>query len=93
MASIAPRPVLIQLAEHDYFVPLMAGFELRRASGESHALDVRQYDADHEMACDDARRDRASFLAETVGPIQGSAHPLESAHARFDRTHDRGPAD
>ena len=67
MASIAPRPVLLQLAEHDYFVPLMAGFELRRASGESHALDVRQYDADHEMASTDARRDRASFLAETIG--------------------------
>ena len=33
MASIAPRPVLLQLAERDYFVPLMAGFELRRASG------------------------------------------------------------
>jgi dienelactone hydrolase len=67
MASIAPRPVLLQLAERDYFVPLMAGFELRRASGESHALDVRQYDADHEMAGSDARRDRIEFLAETVG--------------------------
>ena len=64
MASIAPRPVLLQLAERDYFVPLMAGFELRRASGGSHALDVRQYDADHEMAADDARRDRIAFLVE-----------------------------
>jgi hypothetical protein len=71
----------------------MAGLELRRASGEPHALVVRQYDADHEMASDDARRDRASFLAETVSLTQGSAHPLESAHARFDRTYDRGPAD
>ena len=67
MASIAPRPALLQLAERDYFVPLMAGLELRRASGESHALVVRQYDADHEMAGTDARRDRASFLAETIG--------------------------
>ena len=66
MASIAPRPVLLQLAERDYFVPLMAGFELRRASGESHALDVRQYDADHEMDGDDARRDRVAFLAEVL---------------------------
>ena len=66
MASIAPRPVLLQLAERDYFVPLMAGFELRRASGELHALDVRQYDADHEMSVADARRDRASFLAEVL---------------------------
>lgn len=66
MASIAPRPVLLQLAERDYFVPLMAGFELRRASGESHALDVRQYDADHEMGGDDARRDRVAFLAEVL---------------------------
>jgi dienelactone hydrolase len=64
MASLAPRPVLLQLAERDYFVPLMAGFELRRASGGSHALDVRQYDADHEMAVDEARRDRIAFLAE-----------------------------
>jgi dienelactone hydrolase len=64
MASLAPRPVLLQLAERDYFVPLMAGFELRRASGGSHALDVRQYDADHQMAVDDARRDRIAFLAE-----------------------------
>jgi hypothetical protein len=40
---------------------------LRRASGESHALVVRQYDADHEMVQHDARRDRASFLAETIG--------------------------
>ena len=66
MASIAPRPVLLQLAEHDYFVPLMAGFELRRASGESHALDVRSYDADHEMDVHDARRDRVAFLAEIL---------------------------
>jgi dienelactone hydrolase len=66
MSSIAPRPVLLQLAERDYFVPLMAGFELRRASGGSHALDVRQYDADHEMAVDDARRDRIAFLAERL---------------------------
>ena len=66
MASIAPRPVLLQLAERDYFVPLMAGLELRRASGESHALDVRQYDADHEMDGDDARRDRDAFLAEVL---------------------------
>ena len=63
LASIAPRPVLLQLAERDYFVPLMAGFELRRASGGSHALDVRQYDADHEMAVDGARSDRIDFLA------------------------------
>jgi pimeloyl-ACP methyl ester carboxylesterase len=63
METIAPRPVLLQLAERDYFVPLMAGFEFRRASGDSHALDVRQYDADHEMAVDDARRDRADFLS------------------------------
>jgi pimeloyl-ACP methyl ester carboxylesterase len=68
MASIAPRPVLLQLAECDYFVPLMAGFELRRASGGSHALDVRQYDADHEMRSDDARRDRAAFLADVLSP-------------------------
>lgn len=66
MASIAPRPVLLQLAERDYFVPLMAGFELRRASGGSHALDVRQYDADHEMGIDGARRDRIAFLGERL---------------------------
>ena len=66
MAAIAPRPVLLQLAERDYFVPLMAGFELRRASGSSHALDVRQYDADHELALDDARRDRLEFLAHQL---------------------------
>jgi len=66
MAAIAPRPVLVQLAERDYFVPLMAGFELRRASGGSHALDVRQYDADHELALDDARQDRLEFLAHQL---------------------------
>lgn len=66
MAAIAPRPVLLQLAERDYFVPLMAGFELRRASGDSHALDVRQYDADHQLALDDARRDRLEFLAHQL---------------------------
>ena len=66
MAAIAPRPVLLQLAERDYFVPLMAGFELRRASGGSHALDVRQYDADHELAVDEARRDRLAFLADRL---------------------------
>ena len=66
MAGIAPRPVLLQLAERDYFVPLMAGFELRRASGRSHALDVRQYDADHELAVDDARRDRIEYLGERL---------------------------
>ncbi len=74
MGSIAPRPMLLQLARQDFFVPLMAGFELRRAAAEGPAGDaardavsMRVYDAEHDLDVDDAIGDRAEFLAQHLG--------------------------
>jgi hypothetical protein len=71
MSAIAPRPVLLQMARRDFYIPLMAGFELRAASGQGRAdtgpLDLRTYAADHDLEVDDALGDRAVFLARELG--------------------------
>jgi predicted GNAT family acetyltransferase/dienelactone hydrolase len=82
MGAIAPRPVLLQMARRDFYVPLMAGFELRAASGQPRGdkgpLVLRAYDAEHDLEVDDAVGDRAVFLAreldvrgDAVGPVAG----------------------
>jgi pimeloyl-ACP methyl ester carboxylesterase len=66
IADIAPRPILLQLAERDFYIPVMAGFELRRAAGEG-VVDLRTYDAGHDVRVEAAAADRLAFLASSLG--------------------------
>jgi pimeloyl-ACP methyl ester carboxylesterase len=63
---IGERPILLQLARRDFYVPLMAGFELRRAAG-GQSVEVKDYDAGHDMHLPEARADRRAFLAAALG--------------------------
>jgi dienelactone hydrolase len=63
IAAVSPRPILLQLANRDFYVPPMAGFELRRAAGEQGAVELKRYDAEHDLRHPDAAPDRAAFLA------------------------------
>ncbi len=65
VGSIAPRPLLMQFAENDYFIAGMDAAELYLAAGETSRLE--RYDADHAMHNDAARGDRRAFLLETLG--------------------------
>lgn len=69
MAALAPRPVLLQMATRDFYVPVVAGFELRAAAGDAGADSVRleTYDAEHDMDVGPAWEDRLAFLVETLG--------------------------
>jgi dienelactone hydrolase len=67
IGGIAPRPILLQLATRDFYIPLMAGFELRRAAG-GDTVELETYDAEHDLHHhDEARADRLAFLARTLG--------------------------
>jgi len=63
-ADLAGRPVLLQFAERDFFIPMMAGSRFRRAIGET--AELKGYDADHGVRHPDTRADRAAFLARTL---------------------------
>jgi predicted esterase len=60
IGAIAPRPILLQHGERDFYVARMAGFGLRRAAGET--AELRFYDAEHDLRLDAARDDRTAFL-------------------------------
>jgi len=60
VASIAPRPLLFQSAENDFYLPLMAAFEYRRAAGET--ADFKHYPGGHDLKVEAARDDRRAFL-------------------------------
>ena len=60
VASIAPRPLLFQSAESDFFLPLMAAFEYRRAAGET--AEFKHYPGGHDLKVEEARADRRAFL-------------------------------
>ncbi len=68
MEAVPPRPVLLQMATRDFYVPVMAGFELRAAAGDRETTSVRleTYDAEHDMSLRAARDDRLVFLRETL---------------------------
>ena len=66
MARVAPRPVLLQMAQRDFYVPLMAGLELRRAAGEGAPVELKSYDAEHDMRLPEARADRRVFLTTAL---------------------------
>ena len=71
MARIPPRPVLLQLGRRDFYVPLMAGLELRRAAGDDDSVELKAYDAEHDLRTDEARADRMAFLERTLGLRSG----------------------
>ena len=62
ISEISPRPILLQLANRDFYVAPMAGYELRRAAGEHGAVELKRYDAEHDLRHPDAVADRAAFL-------------------------------
>jgi dienelactone hydrolase len=69
MPGLATRPLLIQMAERDFYVPVMAAYELRAAAGDAaeDLVRLKTYDAEHDMGVEAARNDRLAFLQETLG--------------------------
>jgi dienelactone hydrolase len=69
MAALPPRPVLLQMARRDFYVPVMAGYELRASAGDDGSASIRleTYDAEHDMTDPSALADRTAFLAEALG--------------------------
>ncbi len=67
IARVPPRPILLQLGRRDFYIPLMAGFEMRRAAGGESAVDLRAYDAEHDLRDPDAVGDRLDFLVRALG--------------------------
>ena len=55
-------PILLQFAERDYFIALMAARELQRAAPEG--TELRVYDTGHDMRLPSIRADRRAFLGE-----------------------------
>lgn len=64
VASIAPRPLLLQFADSDWFIAGMDAAELYRAAGEPRRIE--SYVADHAMHNDQARIDRREFILEQL---------------------------
>ncbi len=64
VGAIAPRPILFQHGERDFYIARMAGFGFRRAAGETSEL--RFYDAEHDLRVDLARTDRTAFLEHVL---------------------------
>ena len=69
LASISPRPVLVQLGNQDKFVPVMAPFEFAKptAGGGKPGFEVRRYDTSHELEAPETLDDRLAFLREHLG--------------------------
>jgi dienelactone hydrolase len=65
IGDLAPRPVLLQFARHDFYIAPMTGLELHRAAGET--AEMHAYDGDHAVRDPQAAADRAAFLAGPLG--------------------------
>ncbi len=65
IGSIAPRPLLLQFAEQDFFIAGMDANELFNAAGEPRRIE--RYDADHALRHDQAIADRRAFILEQLG--------------------------
>lgn len=65
IGDLAPRPVLFQFAEDDFYIAPMSGRELYHAAGEPR--EFRSYEADHGMRHPQAAADRSRFLADVLG--------------------------
>jgi len=66
VGAIAPRPLLFQFAEHDFYLAPMVEFEFRRAAGET--AELKRYPGGHDLKVDAARNDRRAFLARILEP-------------------------
>ena len=64
IASIAPRPLLLQFAECDFFIAGMDASELYNAAAEPKRLE--RYDTDHAMRDQRARADRREFVLSAL---------------------------
>jgi dienelactone hydrolase len=62
IGALAPRQLLLQFANRDYFIAGMDAAELFRAAGEPKRIEL--YDADHALRSDAARADRRDFILE-----------------------------
>jgi hypothetical protein len=51
----------------------MAGLELRRAAGEGATVELKAYDAGHDMRLPEVRADRGAFLAAALGLARAGA--------------------
>ena len=71
IAGVAPRPVLLQFGEKDWFIAPMSAWGFRRAYGNDETVELKMYDAEHDMKHPEARPDRAAFLARTLGLAEG----------------------
>jgi dienelactone hydrolase len=66
IGRVAPRPMLLQFGRRDFFIPLMAGLELRRAAGGEESAELQAYDAEHDLHDPAARADRLAFLERAL---------------------------
>lgn len=57
------RPILLQFADHDQYVPEAVAAEIAAAAGST--AEVRNYDAEHELS-EEARAERAEWLANLL---------------------------
>ena len=71
IGGVAPRPILLQFGEKDWFIAPMAAWGFRRAVGNDESVELKMYDAEHDMHHADARPDRAAFLGRTLGLSSG----------------------
>lgn len=67
IAAVAPRPILLQFGERDWFIAPMSAWGFRRAGGGEETVELKMYDAEHDMRHPEARPDRLAFLARTLG--------------------------
>jgi dienelactone hydrolase len=70
IGAVAPRPILLQFGERDWFIAPMSAWAFRKAAGaeaDDPRVELKMYDAEHDMGHPDARADRAAFLARTLG--------------------------
>ncbi len=72
IGGLGDRPLLLQFGRRDFYVPLMAGFELRRAAGGGELVELKPYDAEHDMRLAEARADRRAFLGAALGLARDS---------------------
>ena len=71
IGTLGGRLLLLQFGRRDFYIPLMAGLELRRAAGGEN-VELKPYDAEHDMRLPEARADRRTFLAGALGlPREG----------------------
>ena len=75
LPAAAGRPLLLQFADHDEYVPAEVAADVIAAAGPSAA--TRRYDAGHDLDVDGARADRRTWLLDVLGlePRAGTSRP------------------